>query len=309
MNYFYDKTRQFLFYISLLFGLLFLNFVLFHIIPTDPARIILGPNADNAAVEQLHQELGLDAPLITQFGNYTKGLFSLDLGTSYSTRRAVWPDVASSFKITLLCSFSALLLATIYSLLSAYITFISDSRSRRVFTILNGSLVSVPSLVIAIAFGLASIQWNLLGFIHSSDTRNIVMVILVLAVYPSASLSQILLEQTLKLHQQTYILAVKSMGFTNSFIFWKRLLKNALLPWLSQLSNIVVVLIGGAAIVEVVFSVPGIGRLLFQAVLSRDLPVLQGILSTVIICFITINILVTFSYQWLNPHKGNARAV
>ncbi|MBE7445177.1 MAG: ABC transporter permease [Planctomycetia bacterium] len=301
--------RVFCYYVSLLFGLLFLNFLLFNVIPSDPSRIMLGPNADNAAVEHLRQEFGLNDPLIKQFTHYIQGLLSFDLGISYTTRRAVWPDVASSFKVTLLSSFSALLLATIYSIISAYISFVSKSGFRKFFTALNSNLMSVPSLVIAIVFGLFCIRWDLLSFAGTGDVRNILMSALVLTIYPSASLSQILLEQTFTLDKQPYIIEARSFGFTNSFIFWKRLLKNALLPWISQISNVVAILIGGAAVVEVVFSVPGIGRLLFQAVLRRDLPILQGILATVTSCFIIINILTEFVYWFLNPRKGEIHVV
>lgn len=292
-----------LYYLSLLLGLLLINFMLFRVIPSDPARIILGPNADISTVEKLRRDLGLDAPLHAQFIQYIGDLLRLDLGESYFTRRAILPDLMASLAVTLASTSLAVVIAVIYSIFSVYFVYLTERYSKKYLAGLNTLFVSIPCIVVAIAVGLISIQFNLFGFIKQGDMRNVMLCAIALAVYPAASLSQILLEQTTTLEKQPFIVAARSMGFSSTAVFFRKLLKNALLPWLAQLSNIIIILVSGAAVVEVIFSVPGMGRMLFRAILSRDLPVLQGLLVIVTVCFVLINTVLELLYSRLNPRK------
>lgn len=286
---------------GLLAFVLVLIFLLFSALPSDPARLMLGINASEEAVVLLRRELGLDQSLFQQFSTYVSNLAKLELGQSYVTRRPVAPDIWAAFGATLTYVALALQASVIYSALSAVVAYFRGSRVRRVIHGINSAFTSVPSLVVAIGLGVLVLALDLLAFIESADLRNTLTAALVLSVYPSCTLSQILIEESTRVRAAQYVTAGRSFGFSESRVFATFVMRNASLPWLAQLSNVAASLLAGSIVVEVVFSLPGIGRLLVQSVLRSDFPMMQGIVIVTSVTFLVLDFVAERLYRRLFP--------
>lgn len=282
----------------ILMFILILTFFLFTAFPADPVRTMLGINASEDAVQSLRQELGINNPLYIRFIDYIKNLFSLNFGTSYTTRRAVGPDLFNAFLSTQVYIGLALMLSICYSVLSVFIMYFGKSTIEKLINGFNSFMTSLPALVLAIIFGIFFLKFNIFNFIENINLRYSIIAASVLSIYPSCSLSQILNNEFKIVRTKQYILASSSFGYKRNKLFFI-IFRNSFLPWLSQLSNIIAVLLSGSIIIEYVFSLPGMGRLIFQSIQRSDFPMLQAIVLVTSITFIFINILIEKLYDHL----------
>jgi len=294
-------AKSFLYNAGLVFTLLVLVFLIFSALPSDPARLILGMNASDQAVAALRRELNLNSPLYERFWIYLSDLAQLDFGTSFVTRRPVAPDVLTAAGATFTYVGWALLYAMVYSLITAVLAYFRGTRARVVIYSINSLFTSVPSLIVAIGIGLLFLGFNVLSFVESSSLENMLLASIALAVYPACTLSQILIEESDVVKKKQYVTAARSAGFSEQRIYWMVVLRNALLPWLAQLSNVAASLVAGSVIVEVVFSLPGLGRLVLQSVLRQDFPMIQGVVLVTSISFLLLNFATEQVYLWLFP--------
>lgn len=299
----FNIFRSLAYYLTLILGVLVLIFLLFSALPSDPARLMLGIHATEEAVERLRIELGLDKPLTTQLLSYFTNLVKLDLGISYVSRRPVAPDVFNAFKATISYAALALLISIVYSILTFVLVYFGKSKFRLFFTMINSALTSMPSLVIAIIVGVIILKINMFYFIDSITLRNLFTAAIVLSIYPACSLSQILINEGSLIQSKHFVTAGKSYGFSEFRIFRTYVLRNALLPWLAQLSNVAAMIVAGAIVVEIVFSLPGLGRLILQSVLRNDYPMIQGVVLVTSISFILLNLFMEIIYKKMFPYQ------
>jgi len=284
--------------IVLLFIIIVSAFFLFTALPADPVRSMLGVNVSEEVVRSLRSEFGLDQPLWVQFKVYLSRLLSLDLGTSFVTRRPVSADVFPSLGASFIYAGFALLIALAYSILSTFISWMSRPVIARSLQAVHATLVSIPGLIIAVAIGIVFFHFDIFGFIDDIRTRQIVTAAIVLSVYPSAVLSQILSQQFREVAKQPFTLSSRSFGFSRTQLF-RIVFKSSYLPWLAQLSNIAAALLAGSIVVEFVFSLPGLGRLVQQSVIRSDYPMLQGIVLATSISYILFNLFMETLYHYL----------
>jgi peptide/nickel transport system permease protein len=294
-------AQSFLYNAGLVAFLLVLVFLLFSALPADPARLMLGTNASQEAVASLRKELGLNQPLSARFVQYLENVVTLNFGNSYVTRRPVAPDLFSAFKATLTYVGSALLISVVYSLLSTCLAYFGGKWPRRVIRGINSFFTSIPSLVVAIALGVLFLSTNALAFVEPVGLRNVLTAAIVLSVYPGCTLSQILIEESLEVRQAQYVTMGRSLGYSETRIFLSYVLRNAILPWLAQFSNVAASMVAGSIVVEVVFSLPGLGRLVIQSVLRSDFPMMQGIVLVTSISFLVIDFVMERVYHYLFP--------
>lgn len=273
-------------------------FFLFSALPTDPVRVILGLNASEDAVSSLRHELGLDKTLFEQFISYIKNILSLDLGKSFVTRQAVAPDILDSFLSTQLYSCIALIISVFYSVVSVFVVFFTKKYVKKIIQTINSFFVSIPGLIIAVLFGIVLSKLNILGFIENITTRNVINASFVLSVYPSCILSQLLINEFQTVKKKQFVIASKSFGFDKRNMF-AIIFRNAFLPWLSQLSNIAASLISGSIVIEYVFSLPGIGNLIYQSILRHDYPMVQGVVLITSFTYIIFNLSIETLYNYL----------
>jgi len=293
-----------LYHLLLLLGLLLFVFLLFTALPMDPARSILGMNAGESAVQALRHELGLDQPLHRQFLTYIAGLLEFDFGHSFVTRRPVTMELFPACLATLRYVTIALLFSQIISLLVCYVAYFHHRLSTLAWTLAN-VVTGLPNLVWALGLGLVILKCNLLIGITSIQWRYVVTAGLALSVYPVAGLSQILIAECRGIRTYKYVQAGRSMGLSERRLFFNRILPNALLPWLAQLANLSASLLAGSIFVEMIFSIPGLGRLVAQSVLRKDYPMIQGILIVCFFSFILLNFFVERVYRHFYPRAEN----
>ncbi len=285
-------VKRITYYTSILVGIILFSFILFHAIPTDPARIILGPNAGEQQVETLRRELGLDKSLQQQLTRYVSRVIQLDFGKSYTDNRSVYHEVFRKFRISLVLVTLSLFFTFFYILFV-----ISSSKNiNRGIEIVNFLLISTPTffsgIVIAILTFLFYPFTSFSGeFQSTADFFYMLPPAFVLALYPMAILARILKQEMRKLNDSPFVVCARAQGLSELRIRFKHILKNALIPLLAALSNQLPMLFTGAFIIEIIFSLPGIGSLLIKSILQKDFPMLECIIILNGILFVLINLI------------------
>lgn len=287
------------YYLSIFLGIIFFSFVLFHVIPSDPARTILGPNAEQTQVDHLREKLGLDKPLSVQLGRYLKNVLTFDFGHSYIDDRNVFHEVENRFKITL--SLIAVSMTIVFAYLFLVILSFSSPLFQKCTDLLDFLMSSLPVFFSAIIVAIAVLYFSPVTFFSgnitsANDLLYLIPPAFVLGLYPMAILAGILKKEMSSVLKSPYITAEKSWGFSANTILFRYALRNTLIPILSALSNILPMLLTGAFIVEIIFSIPGIGSILIKSIMSQDFPMLE---CTVIVngaFFVFVNLVFEYLY-------------
>lgn len=292
------------YYFSIFVGIILFSFILFHIAPSDPARTILGPNADQLQVDQLRERLGLNEPLHIQFAGYLQNIARFDFGNSYVDDRSVFQEVFKRLQITLALVGMTLLILMLY-LLSAVFSFLVPAL-RRLQDLAEFLMSSLPVFFSGVLVALLAMYFYPVTSFSGrpGSWSNIVYLIppaLVLSFYPMAILSKILKDEMASALQSPFVLAAKSWGFPDAVILYRHALRNVLIPVMSALSNILPVLLTGAFIVEIIFTVPGIGSLLVKSILERDFPMLECLVIVNGAFFVMVNLGFEYLYPAIDP--------
>jgi peptide/nickel transport system permease protein len=295
--------------LELMLFLLLLSFISFAFIklaPGDPVRYML--NIDDVAVseeriEELREELGFNEPIIVQYGYWLVRFFQFDLGTSYMTQQPVAQELAEKLPATLVLTFCSVVIMTLISVpvgsLSAlYKNKLIDQVSR-LFALIGAS---VPSFWL----GLLLIQWFSvkLGVLPSMGSDSIMHLILpsvTLGVAMAAVYVRLLRSSLLESLGQDFVLSARARGLSERRIFLFHALRHSLIPVITIFGVSLGSLLGGTVIIEVLFSYPGIGKLVVDAIVRRDYPVIQGYILFMGLFVAIINILVDLSYRYLDP--------
>lgn len=300
MNY---VARTGFYYCSLWGGIILFSFILFHAVPSDPARTALGANAEEAQVEALRKELGLDAPLRIQLLHYIGKIARLDFGSSYVDRRSVADEVAAKLRVSLTLISMSLALTLMYV---ALVVGTSSIRTHRLWDYVDLVWVSLPTLFSGV--GIALLVVNYYPYTTFSGTLNsigdylyLLPAAFVLALYPMAILSRIVRTEIAKVDGSLYILAARANGLSEWTISRRLVLKNLLVPFLAAFSNQIPILFTGTFVVEIIFSIPGIGSLLIRSLLERDFPMLEGIVILNGLVVILVHLLVEVIYPLVDP--------
>ncbi|MCC6270919.1 MAG: ABC transporter permease [Microbacteriaceae bacterium] len=274
------------------------------------ARIILGPDADQAAVVQRAQELGLNEPLLVQFFVWFGNVLHGDLGRSLSDHRPVIETLTSRIPVTLaLVGFTllvTLIFAVIIGLLSAYKGGWVDSglRTFGVFGFATPHFLIAIGLVVLFALNLKLLPAT--GYIPptkslSGWTLSLVLPVTALAVGTIASASQQVRGAVLDVMKQDYIRTLRSRGIPLRAVYLRHALKNASAPGLTTLGMQFVALLGGAVVIEQVFAIPGVGSLVIASALKSDIPIIMGTVLFLVVVVVIVNLVVDLAIAWANP--------
>ena len=291
-----------LYHLSLLAGVIFFAFLLFHAVPSDPARVALGVNASEDQVARLRAELGLDRPLPVQFAAHLGRFVRLDLGRSFVDRRAVGPEVASKLIVSLALLGMTLLLVVTYVV---SIVALDIWTGGRLGAGLDFLWVSTPTMFSAVVVGLLSGRfWPFSRFSATGDVGDLLYLLppaFVLALYPMATLSRLAASEIRRIDATPYIRTARALGLPERTVVGKYVLRNAAVPLLAALANQLPILFTGAFVVEAVFSVPGLGSLLVRSLLQRDLPMLEGIVVVNTFVVLAVYLVVEAMYPLADP--------
>lgn len=296
--------KRLLYLIPVILGVSFIVFFLLYITPGDPARNALGPSASEAAVKALRLEMGLDDPFLVQFGRYIKNVFTkLDLGTSYITKSSVANEILNRAGATVRLAFLSILFAVILGIPIGIICAIKQysifDNIAMIFALIG---ISMPvfwlGLLLIMLFSVN------LGWFPSSGFSTPSQMVLPAVALGSQSVSVITRmtrSSMLEVIRQDYIQTAKAKGQKQNVVVWRHALGNALIPIITIVGTQFGQLMGGALMTEVIFSIPGIGRLMVDSIKMRDMPMVLGCVLFVAVTFSIVNLIVDILYTFVDP--------
>ena len=286
-------------------------FALLHLSPGDPAAIIAGDNATAADIAHIRAALGLDQPLLVQFGDWCWRLIRGDLGISIFTNLPVSQLIAQRIGPTISLTISTLIVSIAVAIpLGVVAAWKAGTWVDRVVMVFAVFGFSVPIFVLAyILIYVLAIATHLLpvqGYVPPQDgigpfLSHLVMPSLALGMTFAALIARITRASMLDVLAQDYIRTAHAKGLSNERVLLRHALKNAAVPIATIIGIGVALLIGGVVVTETVFAIPGLGRLTVDAILRRDYPIIQGIILIFSAAYVVVNLLVDLSYAFLDP--------
>lgn len=295
--------KRILMLIPVILGVSFLVFFIMSLTPGNAAQLILGDMATAEAVAALTEELGLNDPIIVQYGRYMINLFQGNLGNSYSSGRPVFDEIVSRFPATLQLTFWAMLLAVVMSIpigiISATKQYSLLDKSSMIFALLG---VSMPNfwlgLILIIVFALN------LGLLPSGGSTlpfSVVLPAITLGTGCAANITRTTRSSMLEVIRQDYIRTAKAKGVSKGKVITRHALKNSLIPVVTVIGLQFGSLLGGAVLTESVFSWPGVGMYMITSINAKDTNAVLGCVIIFAICFSIVNLFVDILYGFIDP--------
>lgn len=286
-------------------------FFLIHLTPGDPAAVILGSSASPEQVAQLRSELGLDAPLWTQFFTWLGRAFTGQLGESIYSHEPVSQEIGAHVAPTLSLTVVAFVLSIVIAIPTALLAVWTRN------TILDTAFMSVSILGVSIPnFWLAlvlilvlAVQFELLpvsGYVPLEEGVgpwfvHLILPAFVLAVQQAALIARMLRDGMLDVVHQDYIRTARAKGLGERAVLTKHAFLNAMIPTITVIGVSLAKLLGGAVVTEQIFVIPGLGNLLVDSISRRDFPVIQGVILLIALIYVGVNLLVDLVYGLLDP--------
>lgn len=314
-----------------LFGVALIVFVLVRVVPGNPIAMMLPPGASDADIALLTAHYGLDKPIMTQFWIWLGRAFQGDFGTSISLRQNVMGLIFGRLPATLELATLALLIAVaLGGTLAVMAARFRGTAAETGIDLFNGASLAMPDflwgLTLILLFGVAFPVFAISGRVSPTLDlpfvsgfyliesilrlrfditldlmRHMLMPALALALPLAAVIAQLLKTALKEAMQQDYVMLARTKGFSETRVLLSEALRNAVIPTLTLTGVQFTFLIGGTVIVERLFSYEGLGNMAIDAVINRDLPLIQGIVLVFALIFVAINLLVDLSYALLNP--------
>lgn len=296
--------------ILLLLGISFIVFMSMHLAPGDPATIIGGPTATESDLAAIRAELGLNQPVLLQYWNYMTGVVQGDLGYSFQNNQAVTDAIITRFPQTLNLAIASMIVAILIGVPAGIISAIKqntwfDYSSTTIalagISIPNFWLGAMLILVFSVQLqwfpvgGLSAPFWTLEGI------RQLILPAITLGTASAAMIARMSRSAMLEVKRMDYIKTAKAKGVNNSSVIWVHALKNAMIPVITVIGLNFGFLLGGTIIVEQVFAINGVGRLMIDAIAARDFPIVQGTVLLVSTLFVVVNLLVDIIYAFIDP--------
>lgn len=303
--------RRLLSAIPVLFIVSLISFGLMRLIPGDPAASIAGTSATPAQIEQLRRDLGLDEPLLMQLLHYYQGLLQGDFGKSLLLGKGVLAATMERLPVTIGLSLYALVLTLLLGVASGIIAALRQNTWVDQVAMMIAMLgISIPNFflgLLMIIFFAVQLGWLPSGgYVPFTQDpigwlRSTTMPAISLALLQAGLLARITRSGMLEVLRQDYVRTARAKGLPERQVILKHALANALIPIVTVVGIIISLLLSGAVVTEALFSLPGMGQLLTQAVLSRDYPMVQGGLLLVTTFLVLVNILVDILYALIDP--------
>ncbi|WP_127010018.1 nickel ABC transporter permease [Veillonella sp. CHU110] len=290
-----------------LIGVTFLTFCLTYIAPGDPALMVLEAGdtiVSQEMIDATRKEMGLDRPFMEQYVRWVAGAVQGDLGTSYSGKKAVTEKLSEGLGATALLAVSAFILNVLISIPMGIYSAVKANKLPdfiiRFFAFVN---VSMPSfwlgMILLYIFGL-KLHWVPIATSTISFKALILPAITLAGVMAAKFTRQVRTVIIEELHQD-YVMGARARGMSESQILWKHVLPNALLPLITIMGMGIGWLLAGSAVIEIVFSWPGMGKMAVYAIAMRDYPLIEGFVLWIALAYTVINFLVDISYSILDP--------
>jgi ABC-type dipeptide/oligopeptide/nickel transport system permease component len=296
-------VRRLLLAIPTLFGVLVVAFLLLYVAPGDPVEAMVGERADSATIAALRAELRLDDPLPVQFGHYVAGVAKGDLGRSYITNRPIVRDIIERFPKTLQLAGAAMLLATVCGVTLGILSARHPGGAIDRFGLVVAYLgISFPvywvGLLLILLFAVTLHWLPPSGF---GGPRYLILPALALGMRSIAFLARMTRSSMLDSLGADYVRTARAKGLGERIVVWRHALRNALIPVITVLGLDFGSYLTGSILTETVFSWPGLGRYVVNAIGRRDLPAIQGSVLFLSVVFVLVNLLTDLAYAKADP--------
>jgi peptide/nickel transport system permease protein len=303
--------RRLLFMIPVALLVSFLTFMLIHLIPGDPARVLLGEEATPATVAALQHQLGLDKPIPVQFGIWFVQLLHGNLGDSITLQQPVTQALMQRLPVTLELGSIALLFSLILAIPLGILTATRrNSWVDWVVNVISLTGTAIPSFVLGLLliflFAVALRIFPPGGYTPFGDDptgniRDLVLPVLTLSTGAVAVNLRQIRASMIEVMQQDYVRTARAKGLSEMRVKYVHALRNSLIPVLTIVGLQVGAILGGAVITETIFLWPGIGKLAVDSIFAKDYPVVQGVVLVIAFSFMLANLLVDISYVFFDP--------
>ncbi|HEX7101093.1 MAG TPA: nickel ABC transporter permease [Nitrolancea sp.] len=297
-------VRRLLSTIPVLFGVLLLVFSMLHLVPGDPVKMMLGEfQTSPEQIAKLQSQLHLDEPLPQQFGRYVWDALHGDLGTSIRSNKPVTQEIMDNLPATLQLALAGLLIAGVLGISLGVLAAIKQYSWVDAGSMLIALIgVSMPSFWLGLLFIFAlSLKVHLFPATGGGDLRHLVLPAVTLGLGASAIIARLTRSSMLEVMRHEYVTTARAKGIRESRVIIRHALKNALIPVVTIFGLQFGQLLAGTVVIETVFGRPGIGRLIVDAILNKDFPLVQGIVLVVAISYVVVNLIVDLLYAFLDP--------
>ena len=286
-------------------------FVLMRLIPGDPVLLMLGDSADATQLAEARRQLGLDQPLPLQFFHWLGQVLTGDFGNSISNSQPVLPLILERFQVSASIVLVAVLIAALIAVPAGLIAAWKQNQPLDVMIVGGATLLlSVPSfwlgLLLLLGFGMKLGWLPVVGYVPLTEDLGqgllyIVLPIVTLALIETGVLTRMSRASAIEVLRLEYVTHARAKGAPESQVLLRHVLPNAFAPTLTLIGLVLGHLLGGIAVLETVFTLPGLGRLLVDAIFARDYPVVQGVLLFTALVYVVINLLVDLCYPLFDP--------
>jgi peptide/nickel transport system permease protein len=296
-------ARRLLALIPILVGVSIIIFVVMRMVPGDPARQALGPEATGDQVALLHKEWGLDRPLPIQYERWVVRVAHGDFGRSTVSRVPVTTEIRARFPNTLWLTLASLIVSIVLGLATGIISAVRHNtlfdRGSMVVALLG---ICTPSFWLGLMLMLFfSVKLGWLPSFGKGGLRHLVLPAMTLGVGSAAIIARVTRSSMLEVFSEDFIRTARSKGITERAVIVRHALKNALIPIITILGLEFGGLLAGAVVTETVFSYPGIGLLLINSINNRDFPIVQAALLLFALQFVLVNLIVDVIYARVDP--------
>lgn len=287
-----------------LIGSLFIVFSINYFLPTDVVDGLLAENAGNPEiVEKLREELGLNLPFHTQFSNYILNVVHGDLGQSIIDGENVIDKIATQFPATVALTLSSITVSIVVGITLGVLAAVHrNSLIDYIARIIGLFGISMPTFWSGILLILVfSITLGWFPSMGSDGFASLVLPSITLGLVGAGFIVRIVRNSMLEVINETYISTLRAKGMSERIVMYRHALRNALIPALTMIGVMIGEFLGGAVVIETVFARQGVGRIVADAILVKDLPIVQGVVFFIAIIYVVINVLVDISYSLIDP--------
>jgi peptide/nickel transport system permease protein len=308
--------RRLIHAVIVLFLVTIIVFFVMRLLPGDPLIIYVAQTAELEAMppemlDELRHEFGLDKPIMVQYVNWILGICRGDFGTSIFYREKVSKLLLERFPVTIHLGVFSFIIGAFFGLLAGLLAAIRRGKwVDKIVTPFTYVGITIPvfwlGILLIYAFGLKLRWFPISGYTSPFDdfwlsTRQLVMPVLCLAVFGLAANARQMRSSMLEVIQQDYIRTAWSKGLAERMVIIRHAMKNSLIPVITLMGIGIGIIFGGSVLVETVFAIPGVGRLLVSSIFGQDYVVVQAITFVIAVIILMINLIVDISYGWFDP--------
>ncbi|MGG4444299.1 nickel ABC transporter permease [Brevibacillus fortis] len=294
--------RRLLQMIPVLLGVILVVFLIMQMVPGDPAVLLAGEGASAETIAKMRTQLGLDQPIMVQYAQYVLNVFQGDLGTSLRSNLPVWDEIMARLPATIELAIASIFVTVVLGMIAGIISATKQYSAADITIMVIALLgVSLPSFWLGLSLIYTfSVKLQLFPVAGWGTWKHMILPAITLGTAGAAIVARMTRSSMLDVVRQDYIRTAKAKGLRESVIVYKHALKNALIPIITVVGLQFGFLLGGTVLVESVFAINGLGRLIVDAIRMRDLPVVQGGVLIASIIFVFVNLLVDVLYRYFN---------